>query len=123
MRSSNNNNKNQQSTKRNKDKHCSVDNNECQDSKEKEQQQESGKTTTITITKIGNTSRDILDIIETFDVASWNKGIQIKGNAPDIIKRSQERGEGMEGIDQGNITPASTNVLRQTALRIYYRSS
>jgi hypothetical protein len=112
MRSSSNN-KNQQSTKRNKDKHCSVDNNECQDSKEKEQQQESGKTTTITITKIGNTSRDILDIIETFDVASWNKGIQIKGNAPDIIKRSQERGEGMEGIDQGNITPASTNVLRQ----------
>jgi hypothetical protein len=48
------------------------------------------KTTTITITKIGNTSRDILDIIETFDVATWNKGIQIKGNAPDIIKRSQE---------------------------------
>jgi len=36
--------------------------------------------------------RDILDIIEPCDMATWNKGTQIKGNAADIIKRSQERG-------------------------------
>jgi hypothetical protein len=78
---------NNEATNRNKDKHFSVDDSDHQDSKE-----ESAKTTTIDITKASNTSKDILDITDTPDVATWNKGTQIKGNAADIIKRSQERG-------------------------------
>ena len=99
---------NQEANRRNKEKHFSVDNSDCQDSKEKKQQ-ESGETTTIDITKVGNTSKDILDIIDTPDVATWNKGTQIKGNAADIIKRSHERGEKIEAIAQKKITPTNTN--------------
>ena len=99
---------NQEANRSNKEKHFSVDNSDCQDSKEKKQQ-ESGETTTIDITKVGNTSKDILDIIDTPDVATWNKGTQIKGNAADIIKRSQEREEKIEAIAQKKITPTNTN--------------
>jgi hypothetical protein len=99
---------NQEENRSNKEKHFSVDNSGCQASKE-EKQQESGETTTIDITKMSNTSKDILDIIDTPDVATWNKGTQIKGNAADIIKSSQERGERIEAIAQKKITPTHTN--------------
>jgi hypothetical protein len=88
---------NNEATNRNKDKHFSVDNSDHQGSKE----EESAKTTTIDITKASNTSKDILDITDTPDVATWNKGTQIKGSAADIIKRSQER---RAEITQGKIT-------------------
>jgi len=88
---------NNEVTNRNKDKHFSVDNSDHQGSKE----EESAKTTTIDITKASNTSKDILDITDTPDVATWNKGTQIKGSAADIIKRSQER---RAEITQGKIT-------------------
>jgi len=93
---------NNEATNRNKDKHFSVDDSDHQDSKE-----ESAKTTTIDITKASNTSKDILDITDTPDVATWNKGTQIKGNAADIIKRSQERGA---EITQGKITQTNTTI-------------
>jgi hypothetical protein len=88
---------NNEATNRNKDKHFSVDNSDHPGSKE----EESAKTTTIDITKASNTSKDILDITDTPDVATWNKGTQIKGSAADIIKRSQER---RAEITQGKIT-------------------
>ena len=94
---------NNEVTNRNKDKHFSVDDSDHQDSKE-----ESAKTTTIDITKASNTSKDILDITDTPDVATWNKGTQIKGNAADIIKRSQERGA---EITQGKITQTNTTTI------------
>ncbi|HZC49538.1 MAG TPA: hypothetical protein VE244_10815 [Nitrososphaeraceae archaeon] len=100
---------NDEATNRNKDKHFSVDNSDHQDSKE----EESAKTTTtIEITKASNTSKDILDITDTPDVATWNKGTQIKGNAADIIKRSQER---RAEITQGKIkqTNATTIELKE----------
>jgi hypothetical protein len=75
---------NNEATNRNKDKHFSVDNSDHQGSKE----EEAAKTTTI-------------DITDTPDVATWNKGTQIKGSAADIIKRSQER---RAEITQGKIT-------------------
>ena len=34
-----------------------------------------------------DTSADIIDIIDTPDVATWNKEIHIKGDAADIVKR------------------------------------
>jgi hypothetical protein len=94
---------NNEATNRNKDKHFSVDDSDHQDSKE-----ESAKTTTIDITKASNMSKDILDITDTPDVATWNKGTQIKGNAADIIKRSQERGA---EITQGKITQTNTTTI------------
>jgi hypothetical protein len=94
---------NNEATNRNKDKHFSVDDSDHQDSKE-----ESAKTTTIDITKASNTSKDILDITDTPDVATWNKGTQIKGNAADTIKRSQERGA---EITQGKITQTNTTTI------------
>ena len=94
---------NNEATNRNKDKHFSVDESDHQDSKE-----ESAKTTTIDITKASNTSKDILDITDTPDVATWNKGTQIKGNAADIIKRSQERGV---EITQGKISQTNTTTI------------
>jgi hypothetical protein len=108
---------NNQARNKNKNKHFSVDNGDYQDSKE-EEQQESTRATTIDITNVGgDTSKDILDISETPDVATWNKGTQIKGTAADIIKKSQGRGEGIEAIDKGKITPTNTYTsgLRQKA--------
>ena len=95
---------NNEATNRNKDRHFSVDNSDHQDSKE----EESAKTTTIDITKASNTSKDILDITDTPDVATWNKGTQIKGDAADIIKKSQERGA---EITQGKITRTNTTTV------------
>ena len=97
---------NDEATNRNKDKHFSVDNSDHQDSKE----EESAKTTTTTIdiTKASNTSKDILDITDTPDVATWNKGTQIKGNAADIIKRSQEKGA---EITQGKMTRTNATTI------------
>ena len=95
---------NNEATNRNKDRHFSVDNSDHQDSKE----EESAKTTTIDITKASNASKDILDITDTPDVATWNKGTQIKGDAADIIKRSQERGA---EITQGKITRTNTTTV------------
>jgi hypothetical protein len=34
-----------------------------------------------------DTSADIIDIMDTPDVATWNKEIHIKGDAADIVKR------------------------------------
>jgi hypothetical protein len=96
---------NDEATNRNKGKHFSVDNSDHQDSKE----EESAKTTTtIDITKASNTSKDILDITDTPDVATWNKGTQIKGNAADIIKRSQESGA---EITQGKMTRTNATTI------------
>ena len=96
---------NNEATNRNKDRHFSVDNSDHQDSKE----EESAKTTTtIDITKASSTSKDILDITDTPDVATWNKGTQIKGDAADIIKRSQER---EAEITQGKITRTNTTTV------------
>jgi hypothetical protein len=95
---------NNEATNRNKDKHFSVDNSDHQGSKE----EESAKTTTIDITKASNTSKDILDITDTPDVATWNKGTQIKGNAADIIKRSQESGA---EITQGKMTRTNATTI------------
>lgn len=95
---------NNKATNRNKDKRFSVDNSDYQDSKA----EESAKTTTIDITKASSTSKDILDITDTPDVATWNKGTQIKGGAADIIKRSQERGT---KITQGKITRTNATTI------------
>jgi hypothetical protein len=95
---------NNEATNRNKDKHFSVDNSDHQGSKE----EEAAKTTTIDITKASNTSKDILDITDTPDVATWNKGTQIKGSAADIIKRSQER---RAEITQGKITRTNATTI------------
>ena len=95
---------NNEATNRNKDRHFSVDNSDHQDSKE----EESAKTTTIDITKASNTSKDILDITDTPDVATCNKGTQIKGDAADIIKRSQESGA---EITQGKMTRTNTTTV------------
>ena len=94
---------NNKATNRNKDKRFSVDNNDYQDSEE-----ESAKTTTIDITKASSTSKDILDITDTPDVATWNKATQMKGSAADIIKRSQERGT---KITQGKITRTNATTI------------
>ena len=96
---------NNKATNRNKDKHFSVDNSDYQDSKE----EQSAKTTpTIDITKASSTSKEVLDITDTQDVATWNKGTQIKGSAADIINRSQERGT---KIAQGKITRTNATTI------------
>jgi hypothetical protein len=95
---------NNKATNRNKDKCFSVDNSDYQDSKE----EESAKSTTIDITKASSTSKDILDITDTPDVATWNKGTELKGSAADIIKRSQERGT---KITQGKITRTNATTI------------
>lgn len=96
---------NNKATNRNKDKRFSVDNSDYQDSKA----EESAKTTTtIDITKASSTSKDILDITDTPDVATWNKATQMKGSAADIIKRSQERGT---KITQGKITRTNATTI------------
>ena len=95
---------NNKATNRNKDKLFSVNNSDYQHSKE----EESAKTTTIDITKASSTSKDILDITDTPDVATWNKGTQIKGSAADIIKRSQERGT---KITQGKLTRTNATTI------------
>ena len=46
-------------------------------------------------TKSDNTSKDILDITDTPDVAVWNKSVQIKSNDDaNMVKHSKERENG-----------------------------
>jgi hypothetical protein len=51
--------------------------------------------TVINITRADNVSKDILDIIDTPDVAVWNKSVQIKGKIVDTIKQSKENGNAL----------------------------
>jgi len=44
----------------------------------------------IDITKAIDTSGEIIDIMNTPDVATWNKGIQIKGDVAEVVKQSNE---------------------------------
>jgi hypothetical protein len=50
--------------------------------------------TVIDITKSDNTSKDILDITDTPDVAVWNKSVRYKSNAANMVKHSKERENG-----------------------------
>ena len=45
----------------------------------------------VDITKSENTSKDILDITDTPDVAVWNKSVQIKSNVANMAKHSKGR--------------------------------
>ena len=38
-------------------------------------------------------SPEIIDIMNTPDVAIWNKGMQIKGDAAEVVKRSNRQKE------------------------------
>ncbi|MFZ0646876.1 MAG: hypothetical protein WAM27_01510 [Nitrososphaeraceae archaeon] len=63
----------------------------------KVQQRDSARTkdsSVVDITKSVNTSKDILDITDTPDVAVWNKSVQIKSNDANMVKRSKERENG-----------------------------
>jgi hypothetical protein len=48
----------------------------------------------VDITKSDNTSKDILDITETPDVAVWNKQVQNKSKVANMVKHSKERENG-----------------------------
>ena len=48
----------------------------------------------IDITKSDNTSKGILDIADTPDVAVWNKSVQIKSDVTNQSKHSEERDNG-----------------------------
>jgi hypothetical protein len=52
----------------------------------------------VDITKSDNTSKDILDITDTPDVAVWNKSVQNKSNDANMIRHSKERENGDETI-------------------------
>jgi hypothetical protein len=54
------------------------------------QRRDEDNSATIDITKATDMSPDIIDIMNTPDVAIWNKGIQIKGDAAEVVKRSNE---------------------------------
>jgi hypothetical protein len=59
--------------------------------RERQQQRQSRETSaTIDITKAMDTSVEIIDIMNTPDVATWNKGMQIKGDTAEVDKRSKE---------------------------------
>ena len=63
----------------------------------KVQQRDSARTkdsSTVDITKSVNTSKDIIDITDTPDVAVWNKSVQIKSNDANMVKHSKERENG-----------------------------
>jgi len=64
----------------------------------KVQQRDSARTkdsSVVDITKSDNTSKDILDITDTPDVAVWNKSVQIKSNDDaNMVKHSKERENG-----------------------------
>jgi hypothetical protein len=59
---------------------------------QQQQQQRQGRETsaTIDITKAMDTSTEIIDIMNSPDVATWNKGMQIKGDAAEVVNRSNE---------------------------------
>ena len=48
----------------------------------------------VDITKSDNTSKDILDITETPNVAVWNKQVQNKSKVANMVKYSKERENG-----------------------------
>ena len=64
----------------------------------KVQQRDSARTkdsSVVDITKSVNTSKDIIDITDTPDVAVWNKSVQIKSNDDaNMVKHSKERENG-----------------------------
>ena len=63
----------------------------------KVQQRDSARTkdsSVVDITKSVNTSKDILDITDTPDVAVWNKSVQNKSNDANMVKHSKEREKG-----------------------------
>ena len=63
----------------------------------KVQQRDSARTkdsSVVDITKSVNTSKDILDITDTPDVAVWNKSVQNKSNDANMVKHSKERENG-----------------------------
>jgi hypothetical protein len=45
----------------------------------------------VDMTNSDNTSKDILDITDTPDIAVWNKPVQIKSNDANMVKHSKER--------------------------------
>ena len=49
------------------------------------------RTVVFEITKSVSTSKDILVITDTPDVAVWNKPVQIKSNDANMVKHSKER--------------------------------
>jgi hypothetical protein len=94
------------------EKDSAVDNNKEEDSKLEKEKPVAKDTTTIDITKAGSTSKHILDITDTPDVAAWNKSVQIKGNsAKEIVKKSQGREKGGRGggMTQAKTTPIANN--------------
>jgi hypothetical protein len=63
----------------------------------KVQQRDSARTkdsSVVDITKSDNTSKDIIDITDTPDVAVWNKSVQIKSNDANMVTHSKERENG-----------------------------
>lgn len=58
--------------------------------RQQQQLQDRDDFATIDITKAMDMSAEIIDIMETPDVATWNKGMQTKGNAAEVIKRCNE---------------------------------
>jgi hypothetical protein len=77
-------------------KDSAVDNNNKEEDSKVEQEKPvaNDTTTIIDITKAGSTSKHILGITDTPDVAAWNKSVQIKGNAAkQIVKNHKEEKE------------------------------
>jgi hypothetical protein len=63
----------------------------------KVQQRDSARTkdsSVVDITKSVNSSKDIIDIADTPDVAVWNKSVQINVNGANMVKHSKERENG-----------------------------
>jgi hypothetical protein len=55
----------------------------------------------VDMTNSDNTSKDILDITDTPDIAVWNKSIQNKSNDANMIRHSKERENGEHSIGIG----------------------
>jgi hypothetical protein len=96
--------------------YSAVDNNIEEDSKVGQEKKPAAKSTTIIdITKAGNISKDILDITDTPDVATWNKSIQIKGNiTKEMIKKLQGRETG--GVGGGMTQVKAIQTANNTAI-------
>jgi hypothetical protein len=69
-----------------------------------QQQQDEDNSATIDITKATDMSPEIIDIMNTPDVAIWNKGMQIKGDAAEVVNRSNEAERTTK------ITPRTTSI-------------
>jgi hypothetical protein len=55
----------------------------------------------VDMTNSDNTSKDILDITDTPDIAVWNKSFQNKSNDANMIRHSKERENGEHSIGIG----------------------